>query len=268
MSTTLLTCAYKILAVGAVSVADLAARFSAVPVDLAIPQMCGLLYVSDETVTSGQTVTRTMQFRALPTTPAAASATIFPGIKSGSPIDQLDLSNGGHDYAAPPLITFTPSAAASIVAARAIALMGVDRGIVIAGGTGYVAPTLTFVGGQLAGDGTQATGTLSRTGTAITGVTITDPGGPYQVPPTAVIADTGGSGAIISPSLKVVDLALMSPGSGYSAAPTMAFNPFFATAVCSDSQPTTQKAHLKNFMTQVFQAALRMPVVQIDPVIS
>lgn len=149
--------------------------------------------------------------------------------------------------------------------------MGVGRVIVIAGGSGYVTPVATFVGGQLAEDGVQAVaGAVTVAGGAITAVAIATPGGPYQVPPTIVITDAGGhtgDDAILSPSLKVTGLGMIRPGIGYTAVPVPAFIPFFKSC-CPDTQPASQIAMLQSWMTQTFQQALGMPVRASTPVIT
>ena len=252
-------------AVGAVPVATMAARFAAVPIDLALPNKVGLLYAADATVTVGQVVTRTITLRARPTANATATALRFAGDVSGSPIQSLTLGLSGIDYAAPPIVdlsTGTPNRAGT-----AVARMGVARGIVIAGGTGYVAPTIAFTGGQLPLGGVQATATIIQSGGVLQPPTIVTAGGPYQVPPTVVITDSGGSGAVISTSLLVASLVLGDPGFGYEAAPTVTFVPFFSSC-CPDTEPTSQIAMVINWMTAVFQAALRTPIKSVLPVIA
>jgi hypothetical protein len=265
MTTNTLTCVYKLTAVGAVPVATLAARFAAVPIDLSVPRKCGLLYFSDATATVGQVVTRTIVLRATPTTAATATASRFVGDVSGSPIQLLTLTGDGADYAAPPIVGLfggTPNNAG-----KATASMGVGRGLVINPGVGYVAPTIAFVGGQLAPGGTQATGTIAQIGGALQAPVITAAGGPYEVPPVAVVTDTSGTGGLISPSLKVTALTLVNPGFGYETAPPVVFTPFFASC-CPDTFADTQKAHVRSWMTSIFRAALTTPVYAEDPVIA
>jgi hypothetical protein len=265
MPTNTFTCAYSMTAVGAVPVATMAARFAAVPVDLAIPNLVGLLYAADATATVGQVITRTITLRARPTTDATASALRFAGDVSGSPIKSLILGLPGADYAAPPIVDL--SSGAPNRAGTAVARMGVNRGIVIAGGTGYVAPTIAFTGGGLPLGGVQATATIAQIGGVLQAPVITSVGGPYQVPPIAVVTDSGGSGGIISPSLLVTAIVLGDPGFGYETAPTPAFVPFFSSC-CPDTQPTSQIAMVISWMTAVFQAALRTPIKATLPVIA
>jgi hypothetical protein len=265
MPTHTLTCVYKLTAVGAVPVATLAARFKAVPVDLFLPNKVGLLYASDATATVGQVVTRTIVLQARPTSDATGTASLFPGNTSGGPIEALTLTGDGSDYAAPPIIT-VPGTAQN-VNANAITRMGVGRGIVIAPGTGYVAPTIAFVGGQLAPGGVQATATIAQISGALQAPVITSPGGPYQVPPVAVVTDSGGSGGIISPSLKVTALSLLNPGAGYATVLPLVFTPFFASC-CADAFADSQKAMVRSWMTATFRQALTLPVYATDPTIA
>jgi|SRR5882672_198683 len=265
MTTTLLTAVYKFTAVGAVSANALALRMLAIPVDLFLPNKVGLLYVADNTSEVGQVVTRTIQFRARPTTDATGIATLFPGNTNGSPVKSVALGVAGADYAAPPLVT-VPGTAQNVIA-RVRADMGVGRCIVIAGGAGYVAPTIAFVGGQLAPGGTQATATITQIGGNLQVPVITNPGGPYQVPPVAVVTDSGGSGGIISPTLKVTALDLLSPGNGYATVAALAFQPFFSSC-CDDGFPDSQKSMLQSWMGATFTQKLTLPVYQTSLVIS
>jgi hypothetical protein len=265
MTTTHITCAYKLRAVGAVPVATLHTRFAAVPVDLALPQTLGLLYESDATGTVGQDVTRTIVFRPIPDVVATATAALFPG-NAGGPLDTLTLGAHGQNYATPPIIDL--SSGSPQRQARAFAKMGASNGgFVINGGSGYTSPQLSFIGGQLAPDGDQATGTVTQLGGIIQSYSITSPGGPYQVPPMAVVTGGPGSGAILSVGLQVTGLEITDHGSGYLSAPSVVFDPFFA-ACCPDTHPASQIAFLKNWMVETFQRALKMPILQIDPVIS
>lgn len=263
--TTTLTCAYSMTAVGAVPVATMAARFAAVPIDHALPHKVGLLYVSDATVTVGQVVTRTIVLRARPTSNATGTATMVPGDALTGPIKGLTLTGAGADYAAPPVIFLTDQSPERV--GQAVALMGVGRGIVIAPGSGYVAPTIKFIGGELPLGGVQATATIAEIAGALQAPVIVTPGGPYQVPPLAIITDTGGSGGIISPSLLVTGLTLVDSGFGYHAAPTVGFDPLFASC-CPDTFAPSQIAMVSNWMTATFQAYLRTPVTAATPVIA
>lgn len=70
---------------------------------------------------------------------------------------------------------------------------------IIAGGTGYTAPTGTVV--DETGSGTGATVLLTVTGGVITGATPVDEGAGYVAPAALVIVDATGSGAVIQPEV-------------------------------------------------------------------
>jgi hypothetical protein len=261
-----LTCVYKLTAVGAVPVATLASRFAAVPVDLALPNMVGLLYEADSTVTVGQDATRTIVLQARPTVDATATATLFPGDVSGSKVRQLLLGLSGSDYATPPIVRIP--GVSDNVEATARASMGVGRGIIINSGSGYVAPSIAFLGGMLAPGGTQASATIAQVAGVLQPPVIVTPGGPYNVPPVAVVTDAGpGVGGIVSPSLKVTGLTLLQPGAGYSAVGPVTITPFFSSC-CPDSQPDSQKSFLRSWMTAIFRQELTLPVYALDPTIA
>lgn len=266
MTTTTLTCVYSMTAVGAVPVATMATRFAAIPIDLALPAKVGLLYSADSIMTVGQVVTRTITLRARPSASMTGTATRFPGDTSGSPLASLVLGAAGADYAAPPIVGLldgTPNQPG-----LAVARMGVGKGIVIKGGSGYVTPLITFVGGELAPGGTVATATITQIAGVLQIPTITAPGGPYQVPPTAVVTDTGGgTGGVISAALKGTSLVLEAAGFGYVTAPVPTFTPFFASC-CGDAFPASQIAMVRNWMTEVFHATLRTPIIATEPVIA
>src|ERR1019366_7456296 len=148
-------------------------------------------------------------------------------------------------------LRFAGDVSGSPIQSLALGLSGID----------YAAPPIVDL----------STGTPNRAGTAVArmgvarGIVIA--GGPYQVPPTVVITDSGGSGAVISTSLLVASLVLGDPGFGYEAAPTVTFVAFFSSC-CPDTEPTSQIAMVINWMTAVFQAALRTPIKSVLPVIA
>ncbi|MFM2091917.1 MAG: hypothetical protein RLZZ127_2406 [Planctomycetota bacterium] len=85
---------------------------------------------------------------------------------------------------------------------------GVAQVQVPAGGSGYTngaAATFSAPGGS----GTTATGVIAVTAGAITGVTITDPGSGYVVPPT--VTAPGGTGATLTAVLGPVDQFYLAP---------------------------------------------------------
>jgi len=71
-----------------------------------------------------------------------------------------------------------------------------------------------------------ATATALRTGSAITGVQVTNGGTGYTVAPTVVFTGGGGTGAVATASVaggKVVDVDVTNGGTGYTSAPAVSF---------------------------------------------
>jgi hypothetical protein len=265
MPNSLITCPYKLTAVGAQPIASFASAMAAVPVDLTLPNLYGLLYSSDATATSGQTVTRTLQFTMVPSPAATAFTTVASGDSQGFSLTGLTLDSGGDGYAAPPLITFAiTSGNPPLRAARAHALMGASSANVLVGGTGYSGtPTVTFHG-PLAPGGVQATGHVTLSGNAVSALIIDTPGGPYTAPPTVNIS--GGTGAIVSVALNVTSLILDDPGRGYATAPSVNFAPSFKQFFPDASH--NQASSLSEFMRARFQYYLQTPVLPGLPVIT
>jgi hypothetical protein len=266
MPNSLITCAYKLTAVGARPVASLAAAMAAVPVDLTLPNLYGLLYSGDATATSGQTVTRTMQFMMVPSPAATGFTSVATGDSQGFSLTGLTVDSGGDGYAAPPLLTFAiTSGNPPLRAARAHALMGASSANVLVGGSGYSGtPTVTFSQGQLAPGGVQATGHVGLTGSAVSSLIIDTPGGPYNAPP--VVTISGGTGAIVSVALNVTGLILDDPGIGYATAPSMIFSPTYKQFFPDASH--NQAGSLSEFMRARFQYFLQTSVLAALPVIT
>jgi hypothetical protein len=269
--TNTVACAYSLTAVGSLSATALQTGLVAVPVDMTLPNLYGMLYISDTSGISGQVVTRTMTFRTTPTSDASASTSLVPGDAVGGPLDGVSLIGAGSKYAAPPLVTFaggTPDRPA-----LAHAVMGVDPTgiIVIKAGSGYVAPTAAFQGpaGSLVPGGTPATATVTTDGSGhITGLIVTSVGGPYLVPPTVVISDVSGSGAIVVAPLSVTGIVIDDPGNGFVVAPTPVFTPVFKQFFPDPPVGNGQALSLGGFMQGVFQLALGTPVIAAVPVVS
>jgi hypothetical protein len=264
-----IACAYKLTAVGARPVASLQAAMAAVPVDLLLPNLYGLLYVGDATILSGQTVTRTMRFSLVPSSNAIASTTLIPGDGSGSPLESVVVQSSGDGYARAPLVTFAPSATPDRPA-NARCRMQLGNPLIIAGGTGYTGtPPVTFMGGELWPGGIQATGHVTLSGTAISGLIIDTQGGPYGIPPTVIIGGTG-SGAIVTAPLSVAGFDLLDPGLGYPGSlespPSVVLTPVFQSFFPDASN--NQASSLAEFMRSTFQYYLQTPVLASLPVVS
>src|SRR4029077_5734533 len=179
--TTQITCVYKATATGTVTAAALVSAMGAVPLDTEFLRNFGLRVLSDSTAAASLVVTRTIVLAMNPSSAATATATLFPGDGSGSPIDFLTLSAAGSDYVAPPVVTLPPVPPDNIRRAQAHPTLNVQALTVVAGGAGYPSNAMVVCsGGGLAPVGVQATATATVGGLGvITGVTLTSGGGPY-----------------------------------------------------------------------------------------
>jgi|SRR5579871_317459 len=270
MTNSLITCAYTLTAVGAQSIATLTPRFAAVPLDLTIPRLFGLLPESDSTAAPvGTSVTRTIVFRMVPNTPAAASIVLLGGQPLGK-IAHVSLSVAGFGYAKPPIVSFgTPGAKG-----QAHARGQVVSGIVLQGGSGYTGATVaTFVGGEVEPTGTVAKATPNISAGVITGVTMVSAGQGYQSYPDIVFTDSGGgSGASGIGALEVENVVVDNPGDGYSASTPVTLTPVFPASFPDASQAggaNGQGQVLQGWMLQELQQALNTTyIVAAVPVVS
>jgi hypothetical protein len=83
---------------------------------------------------------------------------------------------------------------------------------VIAGGSGYTAPTVTF--SSPTSGGTTATGVAVLNGGAISSITVTNAGSYYETAPTVTIADSTGTGASVvagAISFQTIDILNVNP---------------------------------------------------------
>ena len=265
MSTSI-SCGYRLNVVGGRPVSSFQTAMAAVPIDLTLPNLYGLLYATDVTATSGQMVTRTLGFNTGPSSPATASVAMVPGDGSGSPVDSVTVSSPGDGYARAPLVTFSGGTPDRPAAARA--KMQAGSALVLRGGSGYSGPpAVVFTGGELWPGGVQATGHVTLAAGAISALIVDSPGGPYGVPPTVTIGGAG-SGAIITVGLSVSSIELLDGGLGYdpsnppSVLMTPVFQSFFPDAAGN------QASSLAEFMRAGFQYALQTPVLALLPVVS
>lgn len=266
MSSTI-SCAYKLTVVGARPLAGFQTAMAAVPVDLTLPNLYGLLYNSDVTTSGGAIITRTMRFSMVPNSSATASSTLAPGDSLNKSLTSVIVETNGDGYAAPPLVTFAiTSGNPPLRAARARCLMSTGSPILIKGGTGYtVPPAVFFGGGQLVPGGVQATGHATVGGGAVTSVVIDTPGGPYNVPP-AISFGGPGTGAVATVGLIVNSMVLDDPGLGYATAPSVVLTPLFKTYFPDGS--SNQGSSLSEFMRATLQFSLQTPIVAVAPAIS
>ncbi len=133
-------------------------------------------------------------------TPSGGTAASGTVTVAGGIITAVSITNAGSGYTSLPTTTPTISGAGGSgaiiypVCLIGSGLVGVN---VTNGGSSYVnGSTVTF---SAPTSGITATGTITVTGGAITGVTITDPGTGYTTPPTIISIGGGGSGAVLAP---------------------------------------------------------------------
>ena len=263
-----IACPYKLTVVGGQSGVSLRNKMAAVPIDLYLPTKSGLRLTDDGITLLGNDILRTIAFTMVPRAAATMRVNLVPGDGSGSPLYSIGSRSFGQGYAAPPLISRTGGAAPNkeAILTAQMSLSNID---IIKTGSGYTnATVVSVVGGQLAPGGKQATVTVILAGGFVTGFTIPDPGGPYNVPPTVILTDSGGgSGALVSTGLGVSGVTIVDPGMGFRPEnpPTYGFTPLFYQLFPIG---TDQAASMRNWMRGVFQEALDTPVYGLEPVIT
>lgn len=145
--------------------------------------------------------------------------------RTGGGVSRIALSNGGSGYVAP-AITFAGGNGTG-AAATAIVQSGVITQVnLISGGHSYNAGTCTFTGG---GSGAKAYATL-RNGIII-GVTITAGGSGYTNPTINFTGGGAGASATVSTTNGVItSINLTNPGTNYTSPPTMTITGTHTTA--------------------------------------
>ncbi len=266
--TTQITCAYSATATGSITAAALVTAMGAVPLDTEFLRNLGLRVLSDSTSAASLVVTRTIVLAMNPSSAATATAQLFSGDGSGSPIDTVTLGAAGADYVALPIVTVPNVPTNNIRRAQMHAALSVQSLTVVSPGSGYPGTaTIVFSEGGLAPGGVQATATVTIGGLGVvTGVTLTSAGGPYTFPPTATVVGVGGSGAVLLAHLGLSGIILDDPGGGYvPPAPAVTITPLFK-ALFPDG--TDQVSPTAMWMTEILQSALRTPVVATVPVVA
>jgi hypothetical protein len=137
-------------------------------------------------------------------------------------ITGFNITNAGVGYTTAPTITITDSTGTGAVATAQIGTSTITAINVANGGSGYVSPALSFIGGG--GSGVSAIPTVS--GGVITAVTIITSGLGYTTVPTIVISDPAGTGASLTPVLSgspITGITVVNGGSGYTS-PSVSFS--------------------------------------------
>jgi hypothetical protein len=270
---TQITCDYFLTVAGNQTQASLQARMAAVPLDLSLPQLWGLIPKSDVMTTPSATGIQREIILGVDTGTAVLTATQRANPTTGELLGITLGSTAGY-FGAPPILSF-PAPHSPGLKAAAVPVMGVKVAVIANGGSGYNGATTTakLVGGNLAPGGTPATlGALTLIGGVVTNVAIATSGSGYTTFPQIVITDTDvtpGTGAEIFGGLNLVGVTLVSPGSGYSAPPTITINPYFQA---SNTQFGTVGEVVDfcfaNWMTGLLQNACRSPILANPPAIA
>ena len=113
------------------------------------------------------------------------------------------------------------------------------------------------------GVGTPAQGTATVMGGVITAISVTEPGGPYVMPPTVVVTDVAGSGAVLVAQMGVNTIDVVNPGSGYPSSVTFSIEP-----VIRVQSPIPAADLFRNLMTVPLQQAVLSPITASEPVLS
>jgi len=251
---------YFLTVVGNQTQAALHTLMQAVPLELDLPRLWGVVPVSD--VTSNTTATqirrRILCDFGLGTAPITAN--MLAGDGNSGPVASLSLGGTAGFFAAPPILVFSPPPAPGL-SASAVPIMGVTQALVARGGLGYTgAATAKLVGGNLALGGVPATlGAIALGGGgAVASVAIATAGSGYTTWPQIVITDPAATvQAEVFGGLQVVGVTLASPGSEYLAAPTITTTPVFPLNLLPGE---VNDAALANWMTGIFQNRLRTPI--------
>jgi hypothetical protein len=222
-------CQYALTVSGNQSQASLAARMAAVPLDLSLPQMWGLIPDSDTTTEPSATEV----LRSIELNMGASFSAVITAALDSSPlhgrVKTLTLGSTTGYMAAPPILSFSAPNPSGEVAA-AVPIVGLKQVLIANGGGGYTGATVaTLVGGNLTPGGTPATlGAITIIAGAITNVAVATPGSGYTTYPQIVFTDSGGgSGASAYGGLNLVGVTLTNPGYLYSTAPTVTVTALF-----------------------------------------
>ena len=261
---TKIICTYFFNVTGNQTQASLHARCAAVPLDLSLPQLWGLIPNIDVTHDVGTAVQRDITLTC-DTGTAAITAHQKANPTTGE-VDSLTLGSTSGYFAAPPILSFSAFNPDGGQGAAAVPIMGVKVAVIANSGTGYNGATTTakLVGGNIAPGGVPATlGAITLIGGVVTNVVIATPGSGYTTFPQIVITDTGvtpGSGAEIFGGLNLVGVTLTNPGKGYSAPPTVTVNPYFqASNTEFGTVGEVNDFDFANWMTGPIQNACRTP---------
>ena len=260
--TTKIQADYFLTVVGNQTQATLDGLMKAVPLDLSLPRLWGVIPTSDTLSILSSSLIRRRILCDFGLGTAAITANMFPGDGNRSIVQSLTLGAEAGFFAAPPILVF--SGGNPELAASAVPVMGVATALVARGGAGYTgAATAALVGGNLAPGGTPATlGAITVVAGAVTAVAIATAGSGYTTWPEIVVTDPAATvQAEVYGGLQIVSLTLISPGLGYDSAPTITTTPVFPTNLLPGEVNDTT---LANWMTGIFQNKLRTPISSLS----
>lgn len=246
------------------TVAQMETALAAVPIDVqTLSAFWGLRVTSDVTSSPAANIARRTIIVAMGPSVVALATPNLDKSRTPSSIVNYTITQNGLNFIRPPVVSIADTAPGTGSGATAFAQLGVFGVGGLPTGVGYTAATttVTAVGGELAPGGAQATfGTVTVLAGQITAVPIVTAGGPYNFPPTLVVADTsGGTGAVLTAQLGVSALVGQSGGQGYSN-PAVTFTPWFKSIV-PDAFPTAQAASVQSWMQDVIQRGIGVSVM-------
>ena len=131
-------------------------------------------------------------------------------------VSEITVSTGGSGYTSSPLVSIVGGGGSGAAATAIITKGVVSRVLINSGGSGYTSqPSITIVGGG----GTGATATASVRG-PIKSIGVDTGGNSYTSNPSVTLSS--GSGAVAQPVIsngRIISIAIISAGSGYTTAP-------------------------------------------------
>jgi hypothetical protein len=265
MANTQVSCAYVVRATGQ-TVANMAVFLAAVPLDLALPRLWGVVPIADATTPSfpGPSEVERAIHLGFGTGGTFAGVAVLDGGEKRSPIRRCAVPGGiAGDFGAPPVLSFTDATGAG---ASAIVNCGLGTVFLLNGGTGYGGGTTAKpINNNPAKGGSPGTLSVTVVAGVITAVTVTGTGGNLTTFAEVEFDNTGGgSGAVAYVALKPISISMQQLGQGYTA-PSLVVTPFF-----SDCAPdaSNQAGCFANWMTQVLATGVQSVVKALAPVIT
>ena len=168
---------------------------------------------SGETVT----ITATSDNPALIPNPTPTQATATATLAGGT-VNAIQVTNGGSDYAYPPVVTLSGANFVTPANVTAVVTGGVVTSILVSGGSGYTSVPTVTIAPPLA----TATATAALSGNTVGSFTITNGGAGYTSPPKVFLSGGGYTTPAIATAEVtngVVTAINFTGGAGYTSAP-------------------------------------------------